>query len=105
MFEMGMVRRVRVASDRSVKMIEGARAPGLRRGPFLDRVAGVMDAVGGLPSLESVKSMRVEVGVLADRITTEDHPERAEDLDGRGHPIPAKAARNRTVILTVRGDA
>ena len=47
----------------------------------------------------------MELGVPADRISTEGvgihHPEHVDDLDAEGRLIPARAARNRTVILTV----
>jgi outer membrane protein OmpA-like peptidoglycan-associated protein len=57
---------------------------------------------------ETVKATLVELGVPAQRISTRgvgtDHPEHVDDVDAHGRLIPAKAARNRTVILTVRRD-
>lgn len=51
-----MVRQVRVAPDRSVKVIEGARVPRMRRGPFLDRLAGVTDGLRGLPDVQTPRA-------------------------------------------------
>ena len=54
---------------------------------------------------EAVKVTLMELGVPADRSSTEGvgihHPEHVDDLDAEGRLIPARAARNRTVILTV----
>ncbi len=55
---------------------------------------------------EAVKALLVELGVPSARIATRgvgtDHPEHVDDLDASGRLIPDKAARNRTVILTVK---
>ena len=53
MSEAGIVRQVRVAPDRSEKVIEGAGSPRFRRGPFLDRIAGFMDGLRGLPDVQT----------------------------------------------------
>ena len=58
-----------------------------------------------LQRAQTVKALLVDLGVPAAHISTRgvgtDHPEHIKDLDARGRLIPAKAARNRTVILTV----
>jgi OOP family OmpA-OmpF porin len=55
---------------------------------------------------ETVKTTLVDLGVPAARITTRgvgtNHPEHVDDIDADGRLIPAKAARNRTVILEVQ---
>ncbi|GAA3300466.1 OmpA family protein [Dactylosporangium vinaceum] len=52
---------------------------------------------------EVVKSVLVELGVPADRITTggvgNEWPGREPDIDGQGHLMPGPAARNRTVVV------
>jgi hypothetical protein len=39
-----------------VKVIEGAVSPAVRRGPFLDRLAGVMDGLRGLPDVQTPRA-------------------------------------------------
>lgn len=55
---------------------------------------------------ETVKATLVDLGVPAERIATKGvgthHPEHVDDIGADGRLIPAKAARNRTVILEVK---
>ncbi len=55
-----------------------------------------------LQRAQTVKAVLVELGVPAEHIRTRgvgtDHPEHIQDLDAQGRLIPAKAARNRTVL-------